>query len=40
MAILKGYEINLISGYTFTKTYLFNDYVNKFYQIKQNSSGP
>jgi hypothetical protein len=38
-AIINGYEIKLLSGYIFTKKYLFNDYVNDFYTIKQNSSG-
>ena len=30
-----GYEITLIKGYEFTKTDLFSDYVNHFYDIKK-----
>ncbi len=39
-AVVKlGYEIILIKGYEFSKTDLFSDYVNHFYDIKKNSSG-
>ena len=34
-----GYKIELIKLHEFTKTYLFNEYVEHFYKIKQNSSG-
>lgn len=35
-ALLKhGYKFKLISGYEFYKDYLFNDYVEHFYNIKQ-----
>ena len=34
-----GYTFKLINGYEFTKTYLFNDYVEYFYNIKKNSKG-
>ena len=34
-----GYEITLIKGYEFTKTDLFSDYVNHFYNIKKSSTG-
>jgi hypothetical protein len=35
-----GYKIELISGYAFTKEYIFNDYVKYFYELKKNSNGP
>lgn len=35
-----GYKIELISGYEFSKEYIFNDYVNHFYKIKKSSVGP
>jgi hypothetical protein len=39
-AVVKlGYQITLINGYEFTKSDLFSDYVNHFYNIKKNSSG-
>jgi hypothetical protein len=34
-----GYQITLIKGYEFTKTDLFSNYVNHFYEIKKHSSG-
>lgn len=34
-----GYKIKLISGYSFTKVKLFNDYINYFYDIKKTSVG-
>ena len=34
-----GYKITLIKGYEYTKTYLFNEYVDHFYDIKKNSTG-
>jgi len=30
-----GYEIKLIKGIAFSKTYLFNDYVDHFYLNKK-----
>ncbi len=38
--IKHGYKVTLIKGYEFSKVYLFNDYVNHFYEIKKYSSGP
>jgi hypothetical protein len=39
-AVVKlGYKITLIQGYEFTKTDLFTDYVNYFYEIKRTSTG-
>jgi hypothetical protein len=39
-AVVKlGYQITLIKGYEFTKTDLFSNYVNTFYEIKRTSSG-
>jgi hypothetical protein len=35
----KGYTIKLIEGYEFSKTYLFKDYIDHFYSIKQLSIG-
>ena len=35
-----GYKINLLSGYEFSKTDLFNSYVDHFYKIKSTSTGP
>lgn len=35
-----GYKIELISGYAFTKEYLFNEYVDHFYNQKKVSTGP
>lgn len=35
-----GYQIKLISGYEFSKIDLFNSYVDHFYKIKKNSTGP
>jgi len=37
--IENGYKIKLIKGYSFSKKYLFNEYVNHFYNIKKNSFG-
>jgi|ERR1700733_695545 len=34
-----GYQITMIRGYEFSKTDLFSNYVNTFYEIKKNSSG-
>jgi hypothetical protein len=34
-----GYQIRLISGYEFTKTDLFTNYVNTFYEIKRTRKG-
>lgn len=33
----KGYKINLISGYEYTQTYLFNEYVDFCYNKKQKN---
>jgi hypothetical protein len=30
-----GYKFKLIKGYEFSKYYLFNEYVNHFYNIKK-----
>ena len=39
-ALLKyGYSFKLITGYEFSKTYLFNDYVEYFYNKKKTSKG-
>jgi DNA polymerase type B, organellar and viral len=39
-AVVKlGYQINLISGYEFTKADLFTKYVNTFYEIKRTKTG-
>ena len=35
-----GYKIKLISGYEFSKVSLFTNYVDHFYNIKRNSTGP
>lgn len=34
-----GYKIKLINGIEFTKDKIFTEYVNHFYEIKENSSG-
>lgn len=34
-----GYEFKFIKGYEYSKYYLFNDYINHFYNIKKNSIG-
>jgi hypothetical protein len=34
-----GYEFKLIKGYEFSKSNLFGEYVNHFFNIKRNSSG-
>jgi hypothetical protein len=34
-----GYKIELISGFAFTKEYIFNGYVEHFYNLKKNSEG-
>jgi hypothetical protein len=33
-----GYKFKILSGYTFDKEYIFNDYVNDLYEIKQSHS--
>lgn len=39
-AVIKlGYQITLIRGYEFTKTDLFSNYVNTFYEMKRTSTG-
>jgi hypothetical protein len=38
-AVSYGYCVKLISGYSFTRAKLFNDYINYFYDIKKNSTG-
>ena len=35
----KGYKINLIDGYEFSKINLFNKFIDYFYNIKKNSKG-
>jgi len=35
-----GYSIRPLRGYEFSSALLFNDYINHFYSIKANSSGP
>ena len=35
----QGFKIKLISGYEFSKVYLFKDYINSFYNIKKMSIG-
>jgi len=35
-----GYIIKPLNGWSFSKEYVFNDYVNHFYSIKKNSDGP
>lgn len=35
-----GYKFELISGYSYTSEFLFNDYVTDLYKIKRESIGP
>jgi hypothetical protein len=35
-----GYQITLIRGYEYSKIFLFNGYVQHFYESKKNSIGP
>jgi hypothetical protein len=37
-AIKYGYTFKILSGYTFDKEYIFNDYVSDLYEIKQSHS--
>ena len=37
--IKHGYKVKLINGHEFTKDFIFNDYVNHFYNIKKNAEG-
>lgn len=39
MICLFGYKVELIKVYHFSKSYLFNKYINYFYDIKINSTG-
>jgi hypothetical protein len=36
----EGYKIELIKGYEFNKIDLFSEYVNHFFNIKMNATGP
>lgn len=36
-AIEIGYKFNILRGYTFDKNYIFTDYVDYFYKMKENS---
>ena len=37
-AMKYGYKFEILSGYTFDKEYIFNDYVNELYEIKKASN--
>ena len=37
-AMKYGYKFEILSGYTFDKEYIFNDYVSELYEIKQSHS--
>lgn len=38
-AVKLGYRVTLVEGKSFSKEYIFNDYIDHFYKIKENSEG-